>query len=98
MKINFFAGENFTAYGKKIRGLREEVLLLTGDGDAIYCIMRRRRRPDTAHIGTDTMEMVYRCGEYGAAIWSMSGKSLIFAVGKCGEIVFFGQVMVCRVE
>lgn len=51
-----------------------------------------------AHIGTDTMEMVLRCGEYGAAIWSMSGKSLIFAVGKCGEIVSFGQMMVGRVE
>ncbi|EHO65961.1 hypothetical protein [Segatella maculosa] len=60
--------------------------------------MRRRRGPDTPHIGTDTMEMVHRYGEYGAAIWSMSGKSLIFAVGKCGEIVFFGQMMVCRVE
>ena len=98
MKINFFAGENFTAYGKKFLSLREGVLLLTGDGDAIYCIMRCRRRSDTAHIGTDTMEMVLRCGEYGAAIWSMSGKSLIFAVGKCGEIVSFGQMMVCRVE
>ena len=98
MKINFFAGENFTAYGKKFLGLREEVLLLTGDDVGIYCIMRRRRRPDTAHIGTDTMDMVHRCGEYGAAIWSMSGKSPIFAVGKCGEIVSFGQMMVCRIE
>ena len=98
MKINFFAGENFTAYGTKFRGLREEVLLLTGDGDAIYCIMRRRRRSDMAHIGTDTMDMVHRCGEYGTAIWSMSEKSPIFAVNKYGEIVFFGQVMVCRVE
>jgi hypothetical protein len=44
------------------------------------------------------MEMVHRCGEYGAAIWSMSGKSPIFAVGKYGEIVSFGQMMVCRVE
>ena len=98
MKINFFAGENFTAYGKKFQGLREEVLLLTGDGEAIYCIMRRRRCSDTPHIDTDTMEMVLRCGEYGAAIWSMSGKSPIFAVGKCGEIVFFQQMMVCRGE
>ena len=98
MKINFFAGENLTAYGKKFRGIREEVLLLTGDGVGIYCIMRRRRCSDTPHIGTDTMEMVHRCGEYGAAIWSMSGKSLIFAVGKCGEIVSFGQMMVCRIE
>ena len=98
MKINLYTGENFMAYGKKFRGLWEEVLLLTGDGDAIYCIMRRRRCSDTPHIGADTMEMVHRCGEYGAAIWSMSGKSLIFAVGKCGEIVFFGQMMVCRGE
>ena len=72
--------------------------MLTGDGEVICCIMRRRRRPDTAHIGTDTMEMVYRCSEYGVAIWSMSEKSPIFAVGKCGEIVSFGQMMVCRIE
>ena len=98
MKINFFAGENKFIYGKKFLGIREGVLLLTGDGDAIYCIMRRRRRSDTPHIGTDTMEMVLRCSEYGVAIWSMSGKSLIFAVGKCGEIVSFGQMMVCRIE
>jgi len=44
------------------------------------------------------MDMVHRCGEYGAAIWSMSEKSPIFAVNKYGEIVFFGQMMVCRVE
>ena len=68
--------------------------MLTGDSEAIYCIMRRRRYSDTLHIGTDTMEMVHRCSEYGAAIWSMSEKSPIFAVGKCGEIVSFGQMMV----
>ena len=98
MKINFFAGENKFIYGRKFHGIREEVLLLTGDDVGIYCIMRRRRRSDTAHIGTDTMEMMHRCGEYGTAIWSMSEKSPIFAVNKYGEIVFFGQVMVCRVE